>query len=74
MFQNFNNLVSINEYFGNKQKKTINSRNTLPATSRQKNQTLTLDRKLHLDLTKLARPVYENQIFCRLEKVVLAIL
>ena len=33
----------------------------LPATSRLKNQTLTLDTKLHLDLTKLARPVCENR-------------
>ncbi len=34
---------------------------TLPATSRQKNQTLTLDTKLQFDLTKLARPVCEIQ-------------
>jgi hypothetical protein len=34
---------------------------TLPATSRQKNQTVTLNTKLHLDLAKLGRPVCENQ-------------
>ncbi len=35
--------------------------NKLPATSRQKNQTVTLNTKLHLDLTKPGRPVCENQ-------------
>ena len=43
------------------QNRTSSSCKPLPATSRQKNQTVTLDTKLHLDLTKLGRPVCENQ-------------
>lgn len=56
------NFLRVNAQMYNLDKqKTVPRRKTLPATSRQKNQTLTLDTKLQFDLTKLARPVCEIQ-------------
>ena len=69
------NIVSLFKHFGRLvfQNRTRQSSKTLPATSRQKNQTVTLDTKLHLDITKLADPCVKTKLFYRLEKAVFAV-
>ena len=60
VYQTFIFVISVSARIGFKCRR-LQTAKTLPATSRLKNQTLTLDTKLHLDLTKLGRPVCENR-------------